>query len=1282
MAAGCLSSGTVALTSGNIFAVEVNGTTACTLYDQLQVSGTVTLGNATLSVTLGYTPAIGDAFTILTNDGTDAVTGTFSGLAEGARFSVAGTPFAISYAGGDGNDIVLTVQPYDPPAVALSINPSSLLATSPATMSLTLTNPNTVALTNAAFSLPLPSGLVVASPNALSSTCGAVTATEGSSNITLSGGTIAPGTCTISVNLTSGVAAGFTVVFTAGALTTSNSAPSVTAVQASVTFRGIVAGSITVEEGLGTRTIHRVSFPVTNPTAVAGGFTIPYSTSDVTAVAGVDYRSASGTLTFAGTAGETQNIPLEILGDEVVDPGETFRIDLGTPSNPAAEIADSTGSVTLDEGTVPASFVYDATTEWTIGGSSYFTNVWTGWMADHPEAAVGMVLLWDIPTNFGGCVLNVEFNPMAPPCPAPMPFVYPTPGEDASAAFQPTKAVWQTRSRLKITPRVIDTNEELVNVDFALREGVARRDDISFVSAQQVLKDFVTIDTKEPVVVSITPSLTLLNDANAGGTLSLTIVYSEPMHAAFAPAITFAAPATTTLTAAGGSWADNRTYTALFTITDADAFDPAVTVTVAGARDNYPIVNGVPLGNPQVASATPNVFAIRMSSAPTASLSITPTESSVGSPVTATLTFANSNSVVLSGAAFDLALPPGLVIASPSGLTSSCGSVTALAGSSSIQLTGGALPPGTCTISVSLTSATPGIYSVTFPIGALTTLGSEANAGSSAASVSFNGPPLVSKSFSPPSVAPGATSKVAITLTNGSPNALTSVAFTDTLPANVVVAVTPNATNTCTGSLLATAAATSVTLTSGQIPAGGNCVVTFDVTPMLPGSFTNVLGVGSVTSANAPSNTSAAQAILVGTDLAPITNVLNLSSSTVARDVASTLSITWTNPNLIQLSSIGFAKTLPSNLFVASPSNAVTSCGGTVTAVAGSNALAVANAVLAAGATCTVQVDLVSSTNGTYNISLASGDVSSTPIAGSTASSTALTVLAAPAVALAFAPGTVSPGVTSTATITLSNTNAVPLTGASLTAMLPANVVVTSTPANSCGGTVTGTSNSVALSGGIMPAGGLCTLSFDVVSSQTGTHAMTIAAGDVTTTNGGTNALPATAQLTVTAYLPLVVAATFDPVSISPGGISTMTIAITNPNAASVSSVGMSGNLPAGLTIAPSAAPRASFVSSDCGGTIVATGGSAAFSLSGGRINPSSLCTVSMDVIGNVAGAFAISFPAGSVTSDQTPPSNAFNAVATLIVAQVAGIPTLTEWVLVALALAVAAIGVTRMRAP
>ena len=67
------------------------------------------LGGATLSVVLGFEAVPGMMFTIVDNDGTDAVSGIFGGLPEGATFGLAGHSFGITYQGGTGNDVVVTI---------------------------------------------------------------------------------------------------------------------------------------------------------------------------------------------------------------------------------------------------------------------------------------------------------------------------------------------------------------------------------------------------------------------------------------------------------------------------------------------------------------------------------------------------------------------------------------------------------------------------------------------------------------------------------------------------------------------------------------------------------------------------------------------------------------------------------------------------------------------------------------------------------------------------------------------------------------------------------------------------------------------------------------------------------------------------------------------------------------------------------------------------------------------------------------------------------------------
>lgn len=98
--------------------VELNGTTLGTQYDQLNVTGLVTLGGA-LTGTVGYTPVNGDLLFILANDGADAISGIFSGMADLSTVALGGFSWQISYTAdtvgntftGGGNDVALMAIP-------------------------------------------------------------------------------------------------------------------------------------------------------------------------------------------------------------------------------------------------------------------------------------------------------------------------------------------------------------------------------------------------------------------------------------------------------------------------------------------------------------------------------------------------------------------------------------------------------------------------------------------------------------------------------------------------------------------------------------------------------------------------------------------------------------------------------------------------------------------------------------------------------------------------------------------------------------------------------------------------------------------------------------------------------------------------------------------------------------------------------------------------------------------------------------------------------------------
>ena len=101
-------SGSVTLGSGGTYQVQLDGPAVGTQYDQLTAAGTVTLGGAVdVIASPGLVP--GTTFVILNKSSPGAISGTFSGKPDGNVFTASGYPWQISYTGGDGNDVTLTL---------------------------------------------------------------------------------------------------------------------------------------------------------------------------------------------------------------------------------------------------------------------------------------------------------------------------------------------------------------------------------------------------------------------------------------------------------------------------------------------------------------------------------------------------------------------------------------------------------------------------------------------------------------------------------------------------------------------------------------------------------------------------------------------------------------------------------------------------------------------------------------------------------------------------------------------------------------------------------------------------------------------------------------------------------------------------------------------------------------------------------------------------------------------------------------------------------------------
>jgi hypothetical protein len=95
-------------TAAGTLALEINGAAPGTLFDQITVQGSVSLAGALdLSSTAGPPgPPAGTSLTLIDNDLADGISGIFAALPEGSFWTLNDVPYRLSYAGGDGNDLV------------------------------------------------------------------------------------------------------------------------------------------------------------------------------------------------------------------------------------------------------------------------------------------------------------------------------------------------------------------------------------------------------------------------------------------------------------------------------------------------------------------------------------------------------------------------------------------------------------------------------------------------------------------------------------------------------------------------------------------------------------------------------------------------------------------------------------------------------------------------------------------------------------------------------------------------------------------------------------------------------------------------------------------------------------------------------------------------------------------------------------------------------------------------------------------------------------------------
>jgi hypothetical protein len=282
------------------------------------------------------------------------------------------------------------------------------------------------------------------------------------------------------------------------------------------------------------------------------------------------------------------------------------------------------------------------------------------------------------------------------------------------------------------------------------------------------------------------------------------------------------------------------------------------------------------------------------------------------------------------------------------------------------------------------------------------------------------------------------------------------------------------------------------TLTITQSPAG----------PYPHGNTTVLLTVTDTKGA-----TSQASAVVTVVDAVPPTLTKAFGAASILLNASTSLTFTISNPSATQsFTGVAFADALPAGLLVATPNSLTNSCGGTVTAAAGSGSVSLSGGTLAANGSCTISLNVTGVLAGVQDNT--TGPISTTESgAGATSNTASITVIGPPSIAKAFGAASINLNGTTTLTFTITS-NAVALTGVAFGDTLPAGLAVANPNGltGSCGpgtittGTVSGFSV-VNLAGGAIAAGGSCTFSVNVVGTTSGHKVNTT--GTVTSDNAG-----------------------------------------------------------------------------------------------------------------------------------------------------------------------------------
>ena len=644
--------------------------------------------------------------------------------------------------------------------------------------------------------------------------------------------------------------------------------------------------------------------------------------------------------------------------------------------------------------------------------------------------------------------------------------------------------------------------------------------------------------------------------------------------------------------------------------------------------------------------------------------SFQPTTITPGGRSTVRINLTNLGTAALTTAAVTDPFPGNMKVATPSNAYTTCGGapvLTAVPDALSASASGLTVPPsGACDFLFDVIGTGNAAWINSIPIGNVTAANGIKNFTAVSATLNVNNTAAlnVTNATAPATLsAPGQVSVLTVTITNNGNLDLSNLSLTNYFtnnglaggtPTGMQVAATPGLSTNCPGGIVTAAAdGSSVSLSNATLAQGANCKIFANVTLNTANTVQDTIPIGAVKTAEGISNTTATVSSLNAGGNIGVTK--SFTPAVIAPGGRSRMRLTYINPIAIALAGLTVADDFnTSGITIATNPNALTTfTGASFTAAVGATSVALSGgslpaAVAGVSSSCYSEVDVTATAVGPHTNNINAGDVDGTIGGGHVdnpvPATAILTVRTPVTIAKSFNPTSVQPSVPSTVTITLTNPNAVPLTGASFVDNLPANLVVAQTPAASvsCPGGANGSitaavsATSVTVAGATIAANAACTVTFNVVSNIAATYVNTIPAGGLTTVEGVTNSNPATATLSL--LDPPTVAKQFVPVSIASGNTSTLTIVLGNTNATPVT---LTADLVDTLPTVPGnivVAPAPNITGSTCAqGNIVAVAGAGTVNYKNNATIPAGGCTIVVDVTGTVVGNYNNFIAAGDL---------------------------------------------------